>query len=104
MNKDRRTPVDTAMPSGAALLEEIRSLSFVKTELELYLDTHPDCHTALDYYYKTVEALEALMMKYQNEVGPLRAEGVMSDDRWSWVDTPWPWQAGNGASGGKAGK
>ena len=104
MNKDKRTPVDTAMPSGAALLEEIRALSFVKTELELYLDTHPTCHTALDYYHKTVEALGMLMTKYQYEVAPLRAEGVMSNDAWTWVDTPWPWQAGNGALGGKAGK
>jgi spore coat protein JB len=66
-------------------------------ELELYLDTHPNCRTALDYYHRTVEALESLMTKYHNEQGPLRAEGVVSDDTWTWVKEPWPWQAGNGA-------
>ena len=101
MNKDRRTPMENNMRGnmcgGSDLLEEIRALSFVKAELELYLDTHPGCHTALDYYHKTVEALEELMTRYQYEVGPLRAEGVMSNDSWTWVKEPWPWQAGNGA-------
>ena len=97
MNKEPRNLNPGANVNGQnSLLEEIRSLAFVKAELELYLDTHPGCHTALDYYRKTVDALEELMMKYQNEFGPLRAEGVMSNDYWTWVDTPWPWQVGNG--------
>ena len=103
MNRERRENTDQ-LPSGNALLEEIRALSFVKVELELYLDTHPNCRTALDYYRKTVDALDELMIKYHNEKGPLRAEGVLTDDGWTWVSEPWPWQAGNGASSGKAGK
>ena len=33
---------------NTALLERIQKLSFVKCELELYLDTHPTCRAALD--------------------------------------------------------
>lgn len=74
------------------LAEQIRALSFVKTELELYLDTHPDCRTALDYYYKTINELKRLTEQYENTVGPLTAMGNVSADQWHWVDGPWPWQ------------
>ena len=64
----------------------------VKTELELYLDTHPDCRTALDYYYRTLAELKKFTDEYQNTVGPLTAMGVTDTERWTWVDGPWPWQ------------
>ena len=75
-----------------SLAEKIRALKFVKTELELYLDTHPRCRTALDYYYRTIQELNRLVEEYQNTTGPLTAAGVMSDDEWTWVGGPWPWQ------------
>lgn len=74
------------------LYEKIRSLGFVKAELELYLDTHPDCRTALDYYHRTLAELKKLTDEYQNTVGPLTAMGVTDTEKWSWVDGPWPWQ------------
>ena len=74
-----------------ALLKKIQALSFAKVETELYLDTHPDCAAALEYYKDTLEQLDELMSEYQNKYGPLFAEGVVGD-RWSWVDGKWPWQ------------
>ena len=98
----RRENQPNNMTQGA-LLEEIRALSFVKTELELYLDTHPTCQKALDYYSQTVDALNSLMERYHEEYGPLVAAGVTNPDAWTWVEMPWPWQVGNGApeKGGK---
>ena len=97
-NNNNRT--DGRNPNGAALsgslADQIRALCFVKVELELYLDTHPDCRIALDYYYKTVDELKRLTMEYENVTGPLTAMGNVSADRWAWVDGPWPWrQAGD---------
>lgn len=77
---------------SGSLAEQIRALCFVKVELELYLDTHPRCRTALDYYYQTVEELKRLTEEYENTVGPLTAMGNVSTDQWHWVDGPWPWQ------------
>ena len=74
-----------------ALLKKIQALSFAKVETELYLDTHPECKAALEYYKNTLEALDELICEYQNKFGPLFAEGVVGD-RWSWVDGKWPWQ------------
>ena len=83
-------------PNGGALtgnlLEQIRALCFVKTELELYLDTHPRCRTALDYYYRTVAELKRLTEEYENTVGPLTGAGNINTEHWDWVDGPWPWQ------------
>ena len=74
------------------LLEQIRALGFVKVELELYLDTHPTCRTALDYYRKTVDELERLTEEYNNQYGPLAASGNLSTENWNWINGPWPWQ------------
>ena len=74
------------------LADKIRSLGFVKVELELYLDTHPNCRTALDYYYKTLDELKKLTEEYENKVGPLTSAGVVDADSWTWVVGPWPWQ------------
>ena len=77
------------------LAEKVRELSFVKAELELYLDTHPRCKTALDYYYKTVDALKALREEYANTVGPITAGESTNTEQWAWIDSPWPWYIGN---------
>ena len=77
-----------------ALLEQIRELSFVKVELELYLDTHPNCRVAIDYYHQTVDALNKLMEQYHATGSLVRAEGSQNGDEWEWVKTPWPWQKG----------
>ncbi len=82
--------------TSAELLEEIRALSFVKTELELYLDTHQDCAVALDYYRQTVAALKKYTEEYERKHSPITASGTGTDGGWSWTKMPWPWQYGNG--------
>lgn len=74
------------------LADQIRALTFVKTELELYLDTHPRCRTALDYYRQTIDELKRLTEMYENTTGPLTAQGNVSTEQWNWVDGLWPWQ------------
>ena len=58
-----------------SLLDKIRAVSFVKDEITLFLDTHPNCAAALDYYDKTVSELQMLTEEYENTVGPLTAMG-----------------------------
>jgi spore coat protein JB len=96
MRKNGGTPRE-----AGELLYKISSLGFVKTELELYLDTHPTCRTALDMYHKTVDELKILTETYKNLYGPLTASDSVDTDSWSWVNMPWPWHHGNGARDGK---
>ena len=73
------------------LLKKIQALSFAKNETELFLDTHPDSASALNYYKDILTELDGLMTEYQNKFGPLFAEGVVGD-KWTWVEGKWPWQ------------
>ena len=105
MNRNMNGNMNGRDVNGSALKgelpEQIRALSFVKEELELYLDTHPGCHTALDYYHQTMRELKRLTEEYENTVGPLSTAGVVSTDYWTWVGGPWPWQtAGDFMRGG----
>lgn len=77
--------------SKTELMRKIQELSFAKVETELFLDTHPECRSALEYYQKTVDALEDAMEEYQNTYGPIVAAS-QNGTGWSWVDGPWPWQ------------
>ena len=92
MNRDTRDRREDAA-SKESLLKKIQSLAFAKTETELYLDGHPDCAAALDYYRDIVRELRARMDEYEGAVGAIRAENE-NGERWSWVDKPWPWQLG----------
>ena len=74
----------------AQLMGKIRSLSFAKCEAELFLDTHPHCREALDYYRNLTSELMIATAEYEAKFGPITA--AASRDGWSWVDTPWPWQ------------
>lgn len=77
--------------SREELLKKIQQLSFALVETELFLDTHPDCQAAMTHYKAIVEELAAATAEYQNMYGPLIARETVGD-RWSWVDSPWPWQ------------
>ena len=88
------------------LLRYIQELAFRKTEAELFLDTHPECRDALDFYRRNLELLEAATAEYNNKYGPLTATASMGET-WSWIKNPWPWQLTEGeddmptAKGGK---
>ena len=75
----------------AELMKNIQALSFAKTETELYLDAHPEAMAALSYYKDLVAKLDMLIEEYEAKYGPITARGS-GEERWTWVDTPWPWQ------------
>ncbi len=85
--------------SKDALRQKIKELSFVKNELALFLDTHPSCETAIDYFHKTCEALDDYTVRLANMGTPITQSDVVSDDKWTWTLEPWPWQ--NGMKGEK---
>ena len=74
-----------------ALLLEIQRLSFVKTELELYLDAYPESQNALRYYREIVAKLGSLTEEYEAQYGPLTASSTRGDS-WDWARGKWPWQ------------
>jgi spore coat protein JB len=73
------------------LLREISIHSFAAYELMLFLDTHPDNREALAKRREHIKILDELKEEYEVKYGPITADNVMSKNRWTWIDDPWPW-------------
>lgn len=75
------------------LMNRIQKLAFAKTESELFLDTHPECRQALEYFKEVVKNLEAAVEEYAAKYGPITSSDVEGDG-WTWAESAWPWHVG----------
>ncbi|HHV79554.1 MAG TPA: spore coat protein CotJB [Firmicutes bacterium] len=81
------------MSDRLSLLRRIMELQFTATDLNLFLDTHPDDQRALADYNATVQELRTAVSMYEMRYGPLINYGFSeSSGTWRWVDEPWPWE------------
>jgi spore coat protein JB len=76
------------------LLIQIMRLEFAGVELNLFLDTHPDCQEALTQYNNIHQELMQCKESYEQSYGPLCNYGFSPNhgDCWKWTDSPWPWE------------
>lgn len=82
-------------------MENIQRKSFVCKELELYLDTHPECEAAKEYYRRAVAELRDITERYEESGMPITACAAAHGEGWSWTDTPWPWFRGDEMTDGR---
>ena len=80
------------MTEQQALLQTVRQANFAMLEAGLYLATHPDCSRAMAYFRKQQAALKAACAEYSRKYGPLTLKDQEKDERWNWIDGPWPWE------------
>lgn len=74
------------------LITRIQELEFTAIDLNLFLDTHPECMEALMEYNRCASQLEQLKKIYEMKYGPLLNFGFSpSQYPWKWVNEPWPW-------------
>ena len=75
------------------LLLEIQQACFAAYDLQLYLDTHPDCAEALDLFTKLNATISSLKFDYENLYGPLKASSSPNETPFKWADEnyEWPW-------------
>lgn len=78
------------------LLSHINQVSFAVDEVKLYLDTHPCDTEALAYFKDYSRSRNRALKEYSENYGPLTVDtaDVSCEDRWNWVNEPWPWQEG----------
>ena len=81
--------------SKEKLMDIITKASFAMDDVKLFLDTHPNCMEALEYYRKAKEMREEAWEMYTNNFGPLSAYDVSNKDYWDWNKGPMPWEGGN---------
>ena len=76
------------------LLRYIDQISFVVSDMLLYLDTHPDDQCALNFCREHISMRRQALNEYARLYGPLTIDTAddAASDSWLWVTTPWPWE------------
>lgn len=80
------------MDERAMLMNKIKKYDFALKELNLYLDTHPDCRRALALFDKYRTVKKAAEEEYVSRFGPIVPEQNSNNEHWTWIDDPWPWE------------
>lgn len=78
-----------------SLMRVITKASFAMDDVKLFLDTHPCCQEAIDYYKEAKKVREEAWEEYTKRFGPLSAYEVDTEDCWDWNKGPMPWEGGN---------
>lgn len=65
---------------------------FALDDTILFLDTHPDNKAALAFYSDTRKKYIEAVEDYELQFGPVTADDVDTDNGWSWINSPWPWE------------
>ncbi len=76
------------------LMCTINYLSFAMDDARLFLDTHPDCQEALEYFNDTMNIRNKAVEEYTSKFGPISSYNVNVCDGWSWTECPLPWNGG----------
>ncbi len=80
------------MGNKEQLLNDIGIVSFVLTELALYLDTHPlDCN-AMEYFSHYNRIRHQMVKEFSVKYYPLTLDMADSNKEWRWGMAPLPWE------------
>ncbi len=74
------------------MLRDIKEVEFALKDLNLYLNTHPDCSEALEMYKLYEKKSRQLICEFERMFGPLTPSAVNNTDAWLWIKGPWPWE------------
>ena len=86
--------MEDSKSSACELMKKIMAYSFYIYDLNLYLDTHPDDRYTLKEYQHMRAKHDALTDEYVRRYGPINSRQVTSENYWSWIEGPWPWEGG----------
>lgn len=86
----------SSQPNRKELLNIINEISFTVVDTQLYLDTHPCDTEAIAYFEQFSNMRNQALKEYAECYGPLTIDtaAYACNERWSWVNDPWPWQEG----------
>ena len=78
--------------SRREMLKKVQAADFYALDLQLYLNTHPDCARALKLYTEAVKEAKMLREKFESQYGPLTATATPYKLPWQWAKDPWTWE------------
>ncbi len=77
------------------LMFKVMELAFAITDLNLWLDLHPDDTTAFRQFKEYVELYEKTCKEYSKKYEPLTLLEV-KENNYNWLMSPWPWEKEEG--------
>ncbi len=72
------------------ILYKIQMYTFALKDLNLYLDINPNDESML----KEFQNIKMKLNELKKEYTPLCIEDVKNDNKWTWINNPWPWDKG----------
>ncbi|MCI8348545.1 MAG: spore coat protein CotJB [Firmicutes bacterium] len=78
--------------SREQLMRQIQQAGFALVDLNLFLDSHPQNQMALDYFTDVQKQYTQLQAEYEMMYGPLMAFDTNTEQGWTWIQAPWPWE------------
>lgn len=76
------------------LLYNIQMYTFALKDLVLYLDIFDDDKNILKLFNEWSSELEKLKKRYEKSYGPLCSFSSNDENKWEWINNPWPWDKG----------
>ena len=77
----------------AELLTYIDILTFAYTDIQLYLDVHPNDEEMIKTYNEYSDNLKKTILNYEKKYGPINSNSQEMDNfPWPWVMEPFPWE------------
>ena len=73
---------------------DIGIVSFTLLELAMFLDTHPNDRTAMEYFNHYVRIKNQLEREFSMKYYPLNLSMAESNKEWRWGMAPLPWEGG----------
>lgn len=80
------------MGNREQLLHDIGIVGFVLVELGLYLDTHPDDRSAMEYFNHYSRIKQQMTKEFSLKYFPLTLGMAESSKEWRWGAAPLPWE------------
>ena len=80
------------MGNKEQLYHDIGIVSFVLTELSLYLDTHPTDRNAIEYFNHYNRIRHQMIKEFSMKYFPLTLDLAERNKEWRWGDAPLPWE------------
>ena len=76
---------------------ELMAIDFAAHDLSLYLDTHPEDREAFQIYRELLELAKVGKKRYEERYGVICKSDLIHSDSYTWLQDPWPWDAGRKA-------
>ena len=71
---------------------EIGIVDFVVVELTEFLDTHPSCKEALEYFNHYSKIRNQMVEEFSQKYYPITANDAVCGKEWTWGEAPLPWE------------